>query len=591
MRSWLRSRFSPCSPSRSRFGQPVRGTHQLIALIALWQTACAPQQRPASSSVVVTRPRSERAVLPSAPPAPTPPPTPPADEEGLASALAPRSGTLPPVPPPPEDGAARAQWLTAQLDVLFGGPGLSPRPLGAGKISVAVLDHDSGRAIYSREARAQLNVASNVKLVTSSAALAALGPEYRFRTLVYGPQRTSGRYLEAGGELAGNVHLRGTGDPTLVTADLTDLANQLWALGIRRIKGDLVVDATFFDQRVVPPAYEQKEESAAFRAPSSATSLNGNAVAVTVVPAAQAGQPARVIVEPESAHLDVAGRVVTASKGPAWPTVETSAGPDGKTRVTLGGRVGLEQAPRTFYRRVVDPALYLGHTAVMMFARRGITITGQVKAAATPEGQRLLATHVSEPLGVVVFELNKRSNNFTAEQLVRTLGAEVVGIPGSWDKGLEAVARHLDAIGVKRGTYRMENAAGLYDSNRFSAEQMTQVIRAALRDFRIAGEFAASLSLAGIDGTLTSRMAGTPAERYVRAKSGTLLGTSALSGLAGSPGRGPLVFSILMNEVNDVALARAVQDRAAAVLAWYLNPGLQSTTLGGATAAAPSTTP
>lgn len=550
----------------------------LRAGLAVCLAACAPQQRAARPVKPPEAAAPKVAETEEAPSAsvvePTPFPKPAGDADSLKAALTPRSLTLPPVPPPPEDGAERARWLSTNLDVLFGGPGQSPRPLGAGKISVIVVDHDSGRSLYAREARAQLNVASNVKLVTAAAALSALGPEYRFRTMLYGPQRTSGRYLEPGGELIGNLNLRGTGDPTLTTSALGDLANQLWALGIRRIRGDLVVDPTFFDQRVVPPAYEQKPESAAFRAPSSATSLNSNAVAITVVPASQAGQPARVVIDPESPHFEVVGRIVTASKGPAWPVIETSEGREGKTRITLSGRVALDQEPRTHLRRVVDPALYLGHTAAIMLARRGIALSGQVRVDATPDGQRLLATHVSEPLAVVVHDLNKRSNNFAAEQLVRTLGAEVMGAPGSWEKGLEAVARYLDKIGIKRGSYRMENAAGLYDSNRFSAEQVSQVIRASLRDFRIAGEFAASLSLAGVDGTLASRMAGSPAERYVRGKSGTLLGTSALSGLAGSPARGPLVFSFVMNEVNDVALARAVQDQAAAILAWYLNPQL-----------------
>lgn len=519
----------------------------------------------------------------AAPPAPATPVVVPSpalsDDEAMAQGLAPKAGALPVLTPPPVDGAARAKWLAKSLDGLFGGPGQLPPPLGAGKVSVLVVDHESGRVVYGREPRASLNAASNVKLVTSAAALSMLGPEYRFRTVLYGPQRTAGRYLEAGGELVGDVHLRGGGDPTLVEADLAELANQLWALGVRKIKGNLVVDATFFDEQTVPPAYEQKEESGAFRAPSSAVSLNSNAVGITVIPAAQAGAVARVLVSPESPYVQVTGRVLTASKGPAWPSIETAEAPvdgtngvNGRTLVTVAGRVALGQPPRTFYRRVVNPALFAGYTTAAVLSRRGIGLLGQVKMGTTPEGQRLLATHVSEPLGVLIHELNKRSNNFAAEQLVRTLGAQILGVPGNWDKGLEAIARYLDGIGIRRGTYRMENGAGLYDSNRFSAEQITTVVRAALRDFRISGEFAASLSLGGIDGTLGPRMAGTPAERYVRAKTGTLLSTSCLSGMAGSPTRGPLVFSFLMNDVSDMALARAAQDQGAAVLAWYLNP-------------------
>ena len=119
-------------------------------------------------------------------------------------------------------------------------------------------------------------------------------------------------------------------------------------------------------------------------------------------------------------------------------------------------------------------------------------------------------------------DLNKRSSNFAAEQVLRTLGAEVVGRPGTWDKGLEAVARYLDSLGIARNSYRMSNGAGLYDSNRFTAEQLVTVMRAALRDFRIASEYLSSLAVAGIDGTLGSRMGGTVAHRFVRAKTGTL---------------------------------------------------------------------
>jgi D-alanyl-D-alanine carboxypeptidase/D-alanyl-D-alanine-endopeptidase (penicillin-binding protein 4) len=165
--------------------------------------------------------------------------------------------------------------------------------------------------------------------------------------------------------------------------------------------------------------------------------------------------------------------------------------------------------------------------------------------------------------------------------VVRTLGAEVVGRPGSWDKGLEAVARYLDSIGVARASYKMANGSGLYDSNRFSAEQIAAVLRAAMRDFRIAGEFLASLAVAGADGTLGHRMAGTVAERYIRAKTGTLANVSCLSGIAGAPGQRPVVFSILMNDVPNPFEARAIQDRAAELLVSFLEPERPATAKPG----------
>jgi D-alanyl-D-alanine carboxypeptidase/D-alanyl-D-alanine-endopeptidase (penicillin-binding protein 4) len=349
------------------------------------------------------------------------------------------------------------------------------------------------------------------------------------------------------------------------------MAADLAAIGLHKVRGAIVVDETFFDGAHVGPGYDQKNESYASRAPSSAASLNGNVVAVTIVPATAAGAPARVVIEPASPYFSVAGRVTTANDGPAAPTVETLSDNNGRTRVVVAGRVRLGSEPRTFLRRVIEPPLYLGWTLKQILERRGISVVKGVRVGPTPaQGVRVLSSHESPPLGVVVHDLNKRSNNFAAEQVIRTLGAEIVGKPGTWDKGIDAVGRYLANAGLRRGGYQMTNGAGLYDSNRFSAEQIVAVLRAAQRDFRISAEFLASLAVAGTDGTIAHRMASTLAERYVRAKTGTLAGTSCLSGFAGSPGDIPLVFSFLMNDLSNPNEARRTQDRAAELLVAYL---------------------
>ena len=478
-----------------------------------------------------------------------------------------RPGGSPDLPRPPKDPAARREWLRARLDELFGAPSLSKA-----KMSVLVVESDSGRPIYARGDKTLLNAASNVKLVTSAAALALLGPEYRWKTTVAVAAPTQGSPLRSGGELTGDIYLRGSGDPALTTEDLSGVVADFAAVGLHKIRGAIVVDETFFDAAHVGPAYDQKSESYASRAPSSAASLNGNVVSITIVPANSSGGAARVVIEPASPYFALSGHVVTASDGPAAPTVETSSDGGGRTRVVVGGRVRLGSEPRTFLRRVVEPPLYLGWTLKQMLERRGISVAKGVRVGPSPaQGLRILSAHESPPLGVVVHDLNKRSNNFAAEQIIRTLGAEIIGRPGTWDKGIEAVGRYLtNNAGLRRGGYQMTNGSGLYDSNRFSAEQIVAVLRAAQRDFRISAEFLASLAVAGTDGTIAHRMASTLAERYVRAKTGTLAGTSCLSGFAGSPGDIPLVFSFLMNDLANPSEARRTQDRAAELLVAYL---------------------
>jgi D-alanyl-D-alanine carboxypeptidase/D-alanyl-D-alanine-endopeptidase (penicillin-binding protein 4) len=477
----------------------------------------------------------------------------------------------PPFAPPPSNLAERPAWLKARLDAIFTSPALA----GA-KVSVMVLDAESGKPIYSRNEKSGLNAASNVKLVTSAAALALLGPEFRWKTAVLGlAPAEGGRAVNPAGELQGDLFLRASGDPTLTTQDLAELASELAAIGLRKVHGGLLVDASAFDSATVGPSYDEKDDSAAFRAPSSAASLNSNSVAVTITPGPSAGAAARVVLDPPSANLVLAGRVTTATKGPAAPIVQTSDAGNGQTRVTVSGRIRLGSEPRVVLRRIVHPDLFIGQTFRQLLQKRGIIIDKPVRVAAAPkDGLRTLATHDSPTLAVVVHELGKRSNNFVAEQVLRTLGAEVMGRPGTWQKGLDAVARYLEGMGIPKASYTMRNGSGLYDSNRFSAEQIATVIRSAMRDFRISGEFLASLAVSGADGTLANRMAGSAAERYVRAKTGTLAKVSCLSGVAGAPGQKPLVFSLLMNDVRSPVEARGLQDQVTELLVGFLDPAL-----------------
>jgi len=226
----------------------------------------------------------------------------------------------------------------------------------------------------------------------------------------------------------------------------------------------------------------------------------------------------------------------------------------------------------TLQRRVGHPDLYTGYAFRELLSRRGIKVTGQVVNANAPPEARAQVVHYSLPLGVAIRDVNKRSNNFMAEQVLKTLGAETGGRPGTWAKGVDGVGAFLEKIGIARADYKMTNGSGLYDSNRFSPQQFITLLRAAYRDFRFSADYLGSLSLAGADGTIGHRMAGGLAERYVRAKTGTLLGVSCLSGYAGAPGKSPLVFSILMNDVGEAATgkARRVQDQIAEAPVAYL---------------------
>jgi len=179
--------------------------------------------------------------------------------------VTPRPGPSPDLPKPPKDPAQRRDWLKAQLEELF-----NAKPFANAKISAIVVDADSGKTLYARAEKTSLNAASNVKIVTSAAGLSLLGPEYRWRTTlsIVGPP--AGPPLPASGEVPGDLYVRGSGDPTLVTEDLAAMVGDLAALGLRKVRGSLIVDDTLFEGGYVPPAYDQKNDSTASRAPASA---------------------------------------------------------------------------------------------------------------------------------------------------------------------------------------------------------------------------------------------------------------------------------------------------------------------------------
>lgn len=479
---------------------------------------------------------------------------------------------VPPMSPPPSDPGQRARWLSDRIEQLI--QTVAPPRV---RVGVAVLDIDSGKLLYGKNDGAQFNIASNVKLVTTASALAILGPEYRFKTALYADRDRDckpGEYK--------NVYLRGYGDPTVSTEDLWRLASELSSRNIKRIKGDLVIDDTFFDEQRLAPAYEQKNQDSAYRAAAGAISLNYNAVSIRVQPGAAEGQPARISLDPPSAYFLVVSEARTISSGRGSLFVEASEEKDAApgrehTVIRVRGTIRLGDAGQDFTKRVSHPDLYAGYTLSELIGKRGIQIGGRVTRGTAPTTATLIESHYSQPLGILVREINKRSNNFMAEQVLKSLGADSSGRPGSWQKGLQAVSRYLESLGILPGKYQMVNGSGLFDSNRFTPAQVVTLLRSAYRDFRFAADFIASLAVSGTEGTIHHRMSGGIAERYVRAKTGTLNGISCLSGYAGAPlpsglpMRAPLAFSVLVNDIEEGggAPSKRLQDSIVETLVAY----------------------
>lgn len=422
---------------------------------------------------------------------------------------------------------------------------LNRSPLDASRVAVQVISLDTADVVFAHNADELLNPASNVKLVTTATALARLGPEFQFSTEFACSQRV------VNGECP-VLYIRGRGDPLLYTERIYGIAGDLMHHGLQKI-GRIVVDDTYFDAVRGGPGWDQENTAnsdRAYMAPAGALSVNHNTVAIYVSPGAREGLRAKIEIEPASDFFIVDNAVVTVPRRSRGRINPSSQAAGGRQRVRVTGRLPLGRRTAVFYRKVDNPPMYAGETFKAIFIQRGISVRGNVQLGVVPEGAVELHTSYSRSLGEVVRELNKHSNNFMAEQVLKTLGAEVKGPPGTWAKGVSVVEEWLAEIGIPKGSFVMQNGSGLNDTNRFSVSQLTRLLASVESRSWFFPEYAASLPVAGRDGTLRNRLDETLAAGRLRGKTGTLENVTALSGYMRLASGERLAYSIIVNDFS-----------------------------------------
>lgn len=416
-------------------------------------------------------------------------------------------------------------------------------PLKTARISVQVRSLEDGSVIYAQGSEELLNPASNVKLFTAAAALTRLGPDYRFETEFL----TESDYKEG---KAKTLYVRGHGDPTITTERLYGIVSEVLHAGLKEV-GDMVVDDSWFDGEREAPGYDQESGDRAYLAPTGALSLNWNTLGVYLRPGERAGLAATAELEPPSDYFTLESQLATGTRTQRRFNVSTELDKDKiHQKVAVSGYVPAEKGTWSVWKKVEQPSLYFGFTLKSLLAQRGVKVKGRLRAGTVPTfGVRTLHIASSETLDLVLKRLNKHSSNFVAEQLIKQLGAEGKGPPGSTARGIQVVEEFLERdVGMRRGSYVMRNGSGLNDTNRFSAAQTNQLLKYMWDRFPVAPEYLSSLGIAGKDGTIKYRFEGTDAVWRLRAKTGTLENVSALSGYVQAVSGERFVFSVLVND-------------------------------------------
>lgn len=442
------------------------------------------------------------------------------------------------------------------------------------RVGVAVADGATGNEIYLRTNTTALTPASNLKLFTAGAGMRYLGSGYRWRTETWS-------YPAKAGTIAGNVYLKGFGDPTLLEADLAAVASAYRARGINRITGGVVADTTFFDDVRYNPTWSGDYRSKWYAAQICALTMSPDTDydSGTVILAYRArayGQTPTLSVWPPSAaaYVRIVNRAVSVYSS-GTDTLAASR-PAGSNTITVTGAVPWTTTTQKEWVTVEDPALLTAHVLRAQFARYGIRVEGSNTRGAVPAGASLYTRKWSMTIGQLLTPFLKLSNNGHAEIITKTMGTRY-GRAGNWTDGISHIRAYAAGLGVPLTGATLVDGSGLSRGNRITASQLVGLVYRIQREpwsatFKAALPVAAGQPVRWVGGTLATRMVGTSAAYRVRAKTGTLSGVTSLAGYAtGADGR-PYVFAMISNYTY--TSPRFVEDRLAELLArWRMtNP-------------------
>lgn len=446
----------------------------------------------------------------------------------------------------------------SQMEDIFNDPNFSNAHWG-----VLIQSLETGEYFYKRNENKLFMPASNLKLFTSSAGLVSLGDDYRFTTNIFMRGRIEGSTL------IGDLIVQGRGDPTLsgrfYKNDLfkvfSDWADSLLELGIDEITGNIIGDDNEFDDRGLGDGWQWDYESDWYAAPSSALSFNDNCIDIIVRADKLTGQ-AKIDINPDTKYAVIINKV-SVVKDDSITSIDVYR-ERGTNVASVLGTIRKSDSVKTFVT-VNNPTQFTMVVLKEILEKKGIVVGGfpmDVDDLSAPvESYKLskLFTHYSPRLKEIVKVINKNSQNFFAEQLMKAIGLEK-GNFGSIENGIDVCNSIFQEMGINPENMVMVDGSGLSRLNLVTPKQIISLLNYMyLHKYYL--PFYNSLPIAGVDGSLANRMKGTKAENNARAKTGYIGFVRSLSGYVNTGDNEPVAFSIIVNNFTvPLKLAENIQD-------------------------------
>ena len=428
-------------------------------------------------------------------------------------------------------------------------------------LSLYVQEIGQTEPLLSVAAEVPRQPASTMKLLTTLAALEELSPAWRWKTEVYVTQPVRQ------GRLAGDLYIKGYGDPYLVIEHFWRLLRALRATGLETIDGDLVLDQSYFAGEAGDAADFDNQPLRAYNVLPNALLVNFQAVNFRFIPM-PSEKRLQIIADPLPANVELENRVTLADGAcRGWVRrlgLKVRQDKD-RTRVIFSGTYDSGCGDNELFRVVSEPAPYILGLFRSLWTELGGRFEGGVRESAVPAEATLLHTAWSPPLADIIRSVNKYSNNVMARQLLLTLGAEKAGLPGTTEKGIEAVREWLKRRNLVFPELVLENGAGLSRDETISARHLGEVLMSGWRSPYMP-EFISSLPLAAMDGTLRRRFNNPELEGQMHLKTGSLRDVRSVAGyVQDRAGRRVVVVCLHNHSRADTAAGEAVQE---AVLQW-----------------------
>ena len=446
------------------------------------------------------------------------------------------------------------------------------KPEGA-SVGISIISIGANKPLFKLNPAKSFIVASNMKLFTTAAALHYLGPDFIYKTSIY----YQGEISE--GKLNGDIIIKGCGDPNIsgrfyedeITAVPTSWADSVKEKGIKVITGDIIADDSIFDREYVHDNWPKDQLSEWYCAPISGLSFNDNCVNIKIKPSKRPGAPADIQFEPKTSYVKVINKCKTTSveSKHAYLLYRKPL----TNHIYVEGYVWSKKEPEEEWITVHNPPLYTATVFKEILESKDIRIMGKARVVndsdLNTKRELLELASTTSYLRQSIEVTNRHSQGFYAEQILKTLGAYIKK-EGSFSAGLSVVSEFITKLGFSEEQYQLDDGSGLSQKNKLTPDMITKLLRFMYKHEH-GRVFFESLPIPGTDSTLEKRLTKEPYSSRIRAKTGYIDGTSALSGYIETLNEEILVFSILVNEVKQGSIwkAKRLQDAICRLLVAY----------------------